>query len=185
MMFANLAKNVKLAEQLGLSDTVMEALKKNTDDSKQYVKRVSDEILGIYKRNAENHTQLSAEEKRLVLQYQTDLINEQLELMDYSSEERIAIQKAMNGELESLNKAQLDNVFKQTSEWMADENKAYEDRRNKLKEALNQIKGDSQEEVDARKEINTELESLEANHNAVMDTYRDKFVTIMREKMGT
>ncbi|CYU51605.1 phage tail tape measure protein [Streptococcus suis] len=177
-----LAKDVKLAEQLGLSETVINALKKSADDSKQYIQRVSDEMLDIYKRHAKDHTQLSAEEQQLVLQYQTDLINEQLELMDYSSEERIAIQKAMNGELADLNKVQLDNVFEQTTKWMADERKAYKDRRTKLKETLNEIKGDSKEEVDARKEINAELESLEANHNAVMDTYQQKFIQIMREK---
>ncbi|HEM3890178.1 TPA: phage tail tape measure protein [Streptococcus suis] len=177
-----LAKDVKLAEQLGLSENVIIALKKNADDSKKYVQRVSDEILEIYKKHAEDHTQLSAKEKELVLQYQTDLINEQLELMNYSNEERIAIQKAMNGELVELNKTQLDNVFKQTMQWMADENKAYKERRNNLKETLSQIKGDSEESVRAREEILAEIETLEANHNAVMDTYQQKFVQIMREK---
>lgn len=177
-----LAKDVKLAEQLGLSENVINALKKSADDSKQYVQRVSDEMLDIYKRHAKDHTQLSAEEQQLVLQYQTDLINEQLELMNYSSEERIAIQKAMNGELVELNKTQLDNVFEQTTQWMADENKAYKERRNNLKETLSQIKGDSEESVRAREEILAEIETLEANHNAVMDTYQQKFVQIMREK---
>lgn len=65
---------------------------------------------------------------------------------------------------------------------MADENKAYKERRNNLKETLSQIKGDSEESVRAREEILAEIETLEANHNAVMDTYQQKFVQIMREK---
>ena len=43
-----LAKDIELAKKLGLSDEVVNSLKKNAEESKVYTQRVSDEILSIY-----------------------------------------------------------------------------------------------------------------------------------------
>lgn len=174
-----LAKDIELAKKLGLSDEVVNTLKKNAEESKVYTQRVSDEILSIYQRHSNDRTKLSAAEKETVKGYQTELINKQLELMNYSKSERVAIQKALNGELYELNKTQLDSSWMQTYNWMKDEKKAYKEHKAELKNLLEKT---GEEDVAARQEINKQLEQLESDHVAVMDTYKDKFIAIMREK---
>ncbi|MDG3136265.1 phage tail tape measure protein [Streptococcus suis] len=175
-----LAKDLEIAEKLGLSDEVVASLKKNAEDTKVYTQRLSDEVLAIYQRHKENHTQLTEEEKQLVLEKQTELINKQLELMEFSSEERLAIQKAMNGQLEDLNKTQIQQVVNTTKKWMNDEKAAYEERRANLIDLRNKIKGDSEEEVAAREEINRQLEVMEADHFATLEAYRSKYLVSLK-----
>ncbi|WP_105125684.1 phage tail tape measure protein [Streptococcus suis] len=175
-----LAKDLEIAEKLGLSDEVVASLKKNAEDTKVYTQRLSDEVLAIYQRHKENHTQLTEEEKQLVLEKQTELINKQLELMEFSSEERLAIQKAMNGQLDDLNKTQIQQVVNTTKKWMDDEKAAYEERRANLIDLRNKIKGDSEEEVAAREEINRQLEVMEADHFATLEAYRSKYLVSLK-----
>ncbi|MBO4115016.1 phage tail tape measure protein [Streptococcus suis] len=175
-----LAKDLEIAEKLGLSDEVVASLKKNAEDTKVYTQRLSDEVLAIYQRHKENHTQLTEEEKQLVLEKQTELINKQLELMEFSSEERLAIQKAMNGQLEDLNKTQIQQVVNTTKKWMDDEKAAYEEHRDNLINLRNKIKGDSEEEVAAREEINRQLEVMEADHFATLEAYRSKHLVSLK-----
>ncbi|NQI43952.1 phage tail tape measure protein [Streptococcus suis] len=175
-----LAKDLEIAEKLGLSDEVVASLKKNAEDTKVYTQRLSDEVLAIYQRHKENHTQLTEEEKQLVLEKQTELINKQLELMEFSSEERLAIQKAMNGQLDDLNKTQIQQAVNTTKKWMDDEKVAYEERRANLIDLRNKIKGDSEEEVAAREEINRQLEVLEADHFATLEAYRSKYLVSLK-----
>ncbi|HEM3492575.1 TPA: phage tail tape measure protein [Streptococcus suis] len=175
-----LAKDLEIAEKLGLSDEVVASLKKNAEDTKVYTQRLSDEVLAIYQRHKENHTQLTEEEKQLVLEKQTELINKQLELMEFSSEERLAIQKAMNGQLEDLNKTQIQQVVNTTKKWMDDEKAAYEEHRDNLINLRNKIKGDSEEEVAARDEINRQLEVMEADHFATLEAYRSKYLVSLK-----
>ncbi|HEM4385197.1 TPA: phage tail tape measure protein [Streptococcus suis] len=175
-----LAKDLEIAEKLGLSDEVVASLKKNAEDTKVYTQRLSDEVLAIYQRHKENHTQLTEEEKQLVLEKQTELINKQLELMEFSSEERLAIQKAMNGQLDDLNKTQIQQAVNTVKKWRDDEKAAYEERRANLIDIRNKIKGDSEEEVAAREEINRQLEVLEADHFATLEAYRSKYLVSLK-----
>ncbi|HEL2312805.1 TPA: phage tail tape measure protein [Streptococcus suis] len=175
-----LAKDLEIAEKLGMSDEVVASLKKNAEDTKVYTQRLSDEVLAIYQRHKENHTQLTEEEKQLVLEKQTELINKQLELMEFSSEERLAIQKAMNGQLDDLNKTQIQQAVNTVKKWRDDEKAAYEERRANLIDIRNKIKGDSEEEVAAREEINRQLEVLEADHFATLEAYRSKYLVSLK-----
>ncbi|NQO74796.1 phage tail tape measure protein [Streptococcus suis] len=175
-----LAKDLEVAEKLGLSDEVVASLKKNAEDTKVYTQRLSDEVLAIYQRHKENHTQLTEEEKQLVLEKQTELINKQLELMEFSSEERLAIQKAMNGQLDDLNKAQIQQAVNTVKKWRDDEKAVYEERRANLIDLRNKINGDSEEEVAARDEINRRLEVMESDHLATLEAYRSKYLVSLK-----
>lgn len=175
-----LAKDLDIAKNLGLSDEVVNALKKNADESKAYVQRTSDDVIAIYQRHANDRTKLTAEEQSIVLEKQTELINKQLQLMEFSAEERVAIQKAMNGQIDELNATQVSKAVATTKRWMNDEEKSYKDHKDKLLALRKEIKGDSKEEVTARAEINKQLEMLESDHLATMDAYRQKHVVALR-----
>ena len=103
----NLAKDIDLAQKLGLSDEAIQALTEHSNQVKDNVQQMSDEVIKIYQNAANNHRKLSEEEKAIVLANQNELINTQLELMEYSGEERINMIKAFNGQADELNTEQL------------------------------------------------------------------------------
>lgn len=172
----DLAKDLKLAEKYGLTDEQIQRMKDNASQVKENAQKMSDEVVQIYKNASESHRELSAEEKEIVLNNQTELINKQLELMNFSKDERKNIQKAMNGDYESLNTEQLSKALDTTKKWLSEENKAYKQSKAELKELL-KAGGLTQQEY------NDKLATLEAEHQAKMEAYGEKYMAI-RKKMA-
>ena len=169
----DLAKDLKLAEKYGLTDEQIQRMRDNASQVKDNAQKMSDEVVQIYKNASENHRELSAEEKEIVLNNQTELINKQLELMNFSKEERKNIQKAMNGDYESLNTEQLSKALDTTKKWLSEENKAYKQSKSELKELL-KAGGLTQQEY------NEKLATLEAEHQAKMEAYGEKYMSIRK-----
>lgn len=172
----DLAKDLKLAEKYGLTDEQIQRMKDNASQVTENAQKMSDEVVNIYKNASESHRELSAEEKEIVLNNQTELINKQLELMNFSKEERKNIQKAMNGDYENLNTEQLSKALDTTKKWLSEENKAYNQSKKELKELL-EAGGLTQQEY------NEKLATLEAEHQAKMEAYGEKYMSI-RKKMA-
>ena len=172
----DLAKDLKLAEKYGLTDEQIQRMRDNASQVTENAQKMSDEVVNIYKNASENHRELSAEEKEIVLNNQTELINKQLELMNFSKEERKNIQKAMNGDYENLNTEQLSKALDTTKKWLSEENKAYKQSKSELKELL-KAGGLTQQEY------NEKLATLEAEHQAKMEAYGEKYMAI-RKKMA-
>ena len=172
----DLAKDLKLAEKYGLTDEQIQRMRDNASQVTENAQKMSDEVVNIYKNASENHRELSAEEKEIVLNNQTELINKQLELMNFSKEERKNIQKAMNGDYENLNTEQLSKALDTTKKWLSEENKAYKQSKSELKELL-KAGGLTQQEY------NEKLATLEAEHQAKMEAYGEKYMSI-RKKMA-
>ena len=172
----DLAKDLKLAEKYGLTDEQIQRMRDNASQVIENTQKMSDEVVTIYKNASESHRELSAEEKEIVLNNQTELINKQLELMNFSKEERKNIQKAMNGDYENLNTEQLSKALDTTKKWLSEENKAYKQSKSELKELL-KAGGLTQQEY------NEKLATLEAEHQAKMVAYGEKYIAI-RKKMA-
>ena len=172
----DLAKDLKLAEKYGLTDEQIQRMRDNASQVKENAQKMSDEVVKIYKNASKNHRELSEEEKEIVLNNQTELINKQLELMNFSKEERKNIQKAMNGDYENLNTEQLSKTLDTTKKWLSEENKAYKQSKEELKELL-KAGGLTQQEY------NEKLATLEAEHQAKMEAYGEKYISI-RKKMA-
>ena len=172
----DLAKDLKLAEKYGLTDEQIQRMRDNASQVKENAQKMSDEVVAIYKNASESHRELTAEEKEIVLNNQTELINKQLELMNFSKEERRNIQKAMNGDYESLNTEQLSKALDTTKKWLSEENKAYKKSKSELKELLNAG-------ALTQQEYNEKLATLEAEHQAKMEAYGEKYMSI-RKKMA-
>lgn len=177
----DLRKKINAAEALGLSKETIEEIRQSSEQTVANAQTMSDEVLNIYKNASDQHRKLTAEENTIVTQNQNELINTQLSLMKFSSKERIAITKAMNGDLDGLNKQQLTKAWSTTMKWIEDENKSYKTRRKNLKEMYAGIKGDDKEAVNARKELHDKLEKLDADHNSKMDAYGKKYASIRKK----
>ena len=171
----NLAKDIDLAQKLGLSDEAIQALTEHSNQVKDNVQQMSDEVIKIYQNAANNHRKLSEEEKAIVLANQNELINTQLELMEYSGEERINMIKAFNGQADELNTEQLKKATELTEKWAKDEQASYQERLEGYKKLMAQINGEDEKSVKARAEIKAQIEQLEAEHTAKMEAYSQKW----------
>ncbi|HEM6397921.1 TPA: phage tail tape measure protein [Streptococcus suis] len=176
-----LAKDLKIAEQMGLSPEAIAQIKKSAEQMKSNVQQMSDEVIAIYQRASEQRRKLTEEEKSIVLANQNELIEAQLSLLDYSEKEKLAITKAMNGQFDELNQAQLIKYKDVAKKWIEEERKSYNERKNNLKEMYNSIKGSDEEAVRARSEIQTKLNQLEADHLAKMDAYGQRYAEIRKK----
>lgn len=171
----NLAKDIDMAHKLGLSEETIQQITSHADQMKNNVQQMSDEVIQIYQNAANNHRKLSEEEKAIVLSNQNELINTQLQLMEYSGEERINMIKAFNGQADELNTEQLKKATELTEKWAKDEQASYKERLDGYKKLMDQIKGEDEKSVKARAEIKTKMEQLEAEHTAKMEAYSQKW----------
>ena len=171
----NLAKDIDMAHKLGLSEETIQQISSHADQMKNNVQQMSDEVIRIYQNAANNHRKLSEEEKAIVLSNQNELINTQLQLMEYSGEERINMIKAFNGQADELNTEQLKKAAELTEKWAKDEQASYKERLDGYKKLMDQIKGEDEKSVKARTEIKAKMEQLEAEHTAKMEAYSQKW----------
>ena len=171
----NLAKDIDMANKLGLSEETIQQISSHADQMKNNVQQMSDEVIRIYQNAANNHRKLSEEEKAIVLSNQNELINTQLQLMEYSGEERINMIKAFNGQADELNTEQLKKATELTEKWAKDEEASYKERLDGYKKLMDQIKGEDEKSVKARTEIKAKMEQLEAEHTAKMEAYSQKW----------
>lgn len=171
----NLAKDIDMAHKLGLSEETIQQISSHADQMKNNVQQMSDEVIRIYQNAANNHRKLSEEEKAIVLSNQNELINTQLQLMEYSGEERINMIKAFNGQADELNTEQLKKAAELTEKWAKDEEASYKERLDGYKKLMDQIKGEDEKSVKARTEIKAKMEQLEAEHTAKMAAYSQKW----------
>lgn len=182
-----LAKQIDLAEKLGLSDTVINALKSRSQQVIDNVNGMNDQVKAIYERHKGDMSQLTQVEKELVLRNQNEMIQAQLELMNFSAKEKKALTAALNGELDQLNKSQLDKALKNTNEMLEKENKAYKTRKSELKEVLANFGKDtsklSQEELASYREIKSDLNALESEHLLKKKAYNEQWLNIQRERV--
>lgn len=177
----NTQKKIELAEKLGLSKESQQAIMEGAERTKTVVNDLTGQITDIYQRAADQHRDITKEEQRIVTANQNELINIQLKNMKYSGDERVAITKAINGEISGLNREQAQRSLSELLKWMADEKKAYDDRKRLLKEALDGIKGTDAESVEARKKVTAELQQIEADHNAKMEAYGVRYAQLVKK----
>ena len=177
----NTQKKIELAEKLGLSKESQQAITEGAERTKRVVNDLTGQITDIYQRAADQHRDITKEEQRIVTANQNELINIQLKNMKYSGAERVAITKAINGEISGLNREQTQRSLTEILRWMNEEKKAYDDRKKILKEALDSIKGTDAESVEARKKVTAELQQIEADHNAKMEAYGVRYAQLVKK----
>lgn len=170
----DLNKKIKLAEKMGLSDEQIQRMKDAAQEAKNNVNAMSDEVVRIYQNAANNHREITEEERTVVKSAQNAMIEEKLSLLGYEKTESVAIRKAMNGEIDELNTAQAAKGLKTVKRWIEEENKSYEDNKKNYKELYNS-------KALTQAEYNQKLEELEANHKAVMEGYSEQYIALQKK----
>ena len=170
----DLNKKIKLAEKLGLSEEQIQRLKDAAQETKDNVNAMSNEVIQIYQNAANNHRDITETERAVVKSAQNAMIEEKLALLGYEKDESVAIRKAMNGEIDELNEAQVRKGLQTVTKWIEEENKSY-------KEAKDGYKKMYESKALTQAEYNQKIQDLEANHNAVMDAYGEQYAELQKK----
>lgn len=170
----DLSKKIKLAEKMGLSEEQIQRLKDAAQETKSNVSAMSDEVIQIYQNAANNHRDITENERAIVKSAQNAMIEEKLSLLGYEKDESVAIRKAMNGEIDELNTAQAAKGLKTVKKWIEEENKSYKQAKDDYKELY-------ESKALTQAEYNQKIQELEANHNAVMEAYGEQYIELQKK----
>lgn len=162
-----------LAKEVGMSEAVQKEQAAQLDQTKVNVRNMTEEVGRIYQNAKDQHRDLTIEEKAIVSNIQNQMISQELDLLNISKDKKHAIMQAMNGDVKSMNETQRRDALKVVTDWVKEEEKVYEKRKQAIKEAYKDATS-----VEAIKERNQKLDELEAEHLARKEAYQQKYMEL-------
>ncbi len=170
----DLEKTLKGLEKIGADETIQKRAVAQAEQQKKNVKSMTDEIIQIYQNASDQKRKITREEQALIYDYENQLIDKQLSLQKYSADERTAIMKAMNGQINDLNETQLRKGSGVVAKWLENEKKLYDEQVTALKDA--HAKG-----IYSQSEYNKELERLNSQHKAKMEAFGREYAALQKK----
>ena len=170
----DLQRTQKNLEKIGASEEVQKRAVAQAEQQKKNVQTMTDEIIQIYQNASDKKRKITREEQALIYDYENQFINKQLEMQKFSADERTAIIKAMNGQINDLNETQLRKGSGVVAKWLKDEIKLYEDQTKALKEEYE--KGTLN-----KAEYNQKMEELSAQHKSKMEAFGREYAALQKK----
>ena len=169
----DLEKTLKGLEKIGASEEIQKRAVSQAEQQKKNIQTMTDEILQIYQNASDQHRNITREEQAVIYDYENQFISKQLELQKYSADQRTAITKAMNGQINDLNETQLSVGVGVVEKWIKDENKLYKEQVETLKDA--HAKG-----IYSQTEYNQKMEELNSQHKAKMEAFGREYAALQK-----
>lgn len=170
----DLQRTQKNLEKIGASEEVQKRAVAQAEQQKKNVQTMTDEIIQIYQNASDKKRKITREEQALIYDYENQFINKQLEIQKFSADERTAIIKAMNGQINDLNETQLRKGSGVVAKWLKDEIKLYEDQTKALKEEYD--KGTLN-----KAEYNQKMEELSTQHKSKMEAFGREYAALQKK----
>ena len=170
----DLQRTQKNLEKIGASEEVQKRAVAQAEQQKKNVQTMTDEIIQIYQNASDKKRKITREEQAIIDDYENQFISKQLEMQKYSADERTAILKAMNGQINDLNETQLRKGTGVVAKWLKDEIKLYEDQTKALKEEYD--KGTIN-----KAEYNQKMEELTAQHKSKMEAFGREYAALQKK----
>ena len=165
----------ELAQKFGFTDEQVAAAKAKQDQIVQNSQAMADQITSIYERHNGDVSKLTTTEKTIVESNMKQLCEARVKELNLGKSKEKAILSTFNGEIGKMTMAQLKDRSKALQDAMKEEQKAYKDQRNGLKESLEQGIIDQQE-------YNTRMTALKEQHKATMSEFGQALVKIAQEQ---
>ena len=165
----------ELAQKFGFTDEQVAAAKAKQDQIVQNSQAMADQITSIYEKHNGDVSKLTTTEKTIVESNMKQLCEARVKELNLGKSKEKAVLSAFNGEIEKMTMAQLKDRSKALQDAMKEEQKAYKDQRNGLKESLEQGIIDQQE-------YNTRMTALKEQHKATMSEFGQALVKIAQEQ---
>ena len=170
----DLQRTQKNLEKIGASEEVQKRAVAQAEQQKKNVQTMTDEIIQIYQDASDKKRKITREEQALIYDYENQFINKQLEMQKFSADERTAIIKAMNGQINDLNETQLRKGSGVVAKWLKDEIKLYEDQTKALKEEYDK-------KTINKVEYNQKMEELSAQHKSKMEAFGREYAALQKK----
>lgn len=170
----DLQRTQKNLEKIGASEEVQKRAVVQAEQQKKNVQTMTDEIIQIYQDASDKKRKITREEQALIYDYENQFINKQLEMQKFSADERTAIIKAMNGQINDLNETQLRKGSGVVAKWLKDEIKLYEDQTKALKEEYDK-------KTINKAEYNQKMEELSAQHKSKMEAFGREYAALQKK----
>ena len=170
----DLQRTQKNLEKIGASEEVQKRAVAQAEQQKKNVQTMTDEIIQIYQDASDKKRKITREEQALIDDYENQFINKQLEVQKFSADERTAIIKAMNGQINDLNETQLRKGSGVVAKWLKDEIKLYEDQTKALKEEYDK-------KTINKAEYNQKMEELSAQHKSKMEAFGREYAALQKK----
>lgn len=162
-----------LAKEVGMSEEVRKNQEEQLEQTKVNVRNMTEEVGRIYQNAKDQHRDLTLEEKGIVSNIQHEMISQELDLLNVSKDKKHAIMQAMNGDVKSMNETQRKDALKVVTDWVKEEEKVYEKRKQAIKDAYK-----NDDSAKAIQERNQKLDELEAEHLARKEAYQQKYMEL-------
>lgn len=173
-------EDIDLAKKYGFSDEAIADMQRQNEQVKSNIIDMSEQVKAIYEKHGGDMSKLSQAENDLILRNQQEMISKQLDQMQFSNEEKKALQAVLNNELDKLNSMQLEKVITNTDKMTKKENETYQKNKDELL-ALMESYGDKQSI--AYKEAKKKLEDLEADHNLKISAYNEQWLKTQKARI--
>ena len=170
----DLQRTQKNLEKIGASEEVQKRAVAQAEQQKKNAQTMTDEIIQIYQDASNKKRKITREEQALIYDYENQFINKQLEMQKFSADERTAIIKAMNGQINDLNETQLRKGSGVVAKWLKDEIKLYEDQTKALKEEYDK-------KTINKAEYNQKMEELSAQHKSKMEAFGREYAALQKK----
>lgn len=165
----------ELAQKFGFTDEQVAAAKAKQDQIVQNSQTMADQITSIYEKHNGDVSKLTTTEKTIVESNMKQLCEARVKELNLGKSKEKAVLSTFNGEIGKMTMAQLKDRSKALQDAMKEEQKAYKDQRNGLKESLEQGIIDQQE-------YNTRMTALKEQHKATMSEFGQALVKIAQEQ---
>lgn len=165
----------ELAQKFGFTDEQVAAAKAKQDQIVQNSQTMADQITSIYEKHNGDVSKLTTTEKTIVENNMKQLCEARVKELNLGKSKEKAVLSTFNGEIGKMTMAQLKDRSKALQDAMKEEQKAYKDQRNGLKESLEQGIIDQQE-------YNTRMAALKEQHKATMSEFGQALVKIAQEQ---
>lgn len=169
----DLEKTLKGLEKVGADETIQKRAVAQAEQQKKNVKSMTDEIIQIYQNASDQKRKITREEQAIIYDYENQFIDKQLSLQKYSADERTAIMKAMNGQINDLNETQLRKGSGVVAKWIENEKKLYDEQVTALKDA--HAKG-----IYSQAEYTKEMEKINSQHKAKMEAFGREYAALQK-----
>lgn len=165
----------ELAQKFGFTPEQVAAAKAKQDQIVSNAQAMTDQITAIYERHNGDVSKLTTTEKTIVENNMKQLCEARVKELNLGKSKEKAVLSTFNGEIGKMTMAQLKDRSKALQDAMKEEQKAYKDQRNGLKESLEQGIIDQQE-------YNTRMTALKEQHKATMSEFGQALVKIAQEQ---
>ncbi|MEK4150959.1 phage tail tape measure protein [Carnobacterium sp. FSL E2-0243] len=151
-----------------------ENVNKNIDEMVKVADEAGAQINRIYDKHAKEGTKLTADENQLVLANRKLMINQELEILKISGNDKKAVLSAVNADLNNMSLKQIQEQYKISEDSIYKEREGYEKQLDVLKEAKNS-------NLLTEKQYNLEKEKLDTAHKEISSKLMDNYIEVARK----